>query len=64
MTYTVSGASNWSVTVNPGSGQSIQNSWNATRSGNTFTSSGSSSFGVTFYSGGNTSTPGASCTPR
>ncbi len=64
VTYTVSGASSWSVTVNPGSGQSIQNSWNATRSGNTFTSSGSQSFGVTYYSGGNTSIPSATCTAR
>ena len=60
--YTVSGASSWSVTVNPGSGQSIQNSWNATRNGNTFTSSGNNTFGVTYYSGGNTNIPSASCT--
>ena len=64
VTYTVSGASSWSVTVNPGSGQSIQNSWSATRSGNTFTSAGNSSFGVTYYSGGNTNIPSATCTAR
>ena len=64
VTYTVSGASSWSVTVNPGSGQSMQSSWNATRSGNTFTSAGNNSFGVTYYSGGNTSTPSATCTAR
>ncbi len=64
VTYTVSGASSWTVTVNPGSGQSIQNSWNATRSGNTFTSAGNQSFGVTYYSGGNTSVPSATCTAR
>ncbi|WP_287913744.1 glycoside hydrolase family 11 protein [Cellulomonas sp.] len=62
VSYTVSGASTWSVTVAPGSGQSIQSSWNATRSGNTFTSSGSNTFGVTYYSGGNTTTPAATCT--
>ena len=60
--YTVSGASSWTVNVSPGSGQSIQSSWNATRNGNTFTSSGSNTFGVTYYSGGNTSTPSATCT--
>ncbi|UZN05218.1 polysaccharide deacetylase family protein [Cellulomonas sp. S1-8] len=64
VTYTVSGASSWSVTVNPGSGQSIQSSWNATRSGNTLTSAGNNSFGVTFYSGGNSAVPSASCTAR
>ena len=49
--YTVSGRSSWSVTVYPNDGQSIQNSWGATRSGNTFRSSGSNSFGVTYYKG-------------
>ncbi|WP_284439717.1 glycoside hydrolase family 11 protein [Cellulomonas xiejunii] len=49
--YTVSGRSGWSVTVYPNSGQSVQNSWGATRSGNTFRSSGSNSFGVTYYKG-------------
>nr|WP_322746814.1 glycoside hydrolase family 11 protein [Cellulomonas sp. S1-8] len=51
VTYTVSGRSNWSVTVYPNSGQSVQNSWGATRSGNTFRQSGSNSFGVTYYKG-------------
>ncbi|MBO3095358.1 glycoside hydrolase family 11 protein [Cellulomonas dongxiuzhuiae] len=49
--YTVSGRSSWSVTVYPNTGQSIQNSWGATRSGNTFRSNGSNSFGVTYYKG-------------
>ena len=51
VTYTVSGRSSWAVTVYPNSGQSIQNSWNATRSGNTFRQSGGNSFGVTYYKG-------------
>jgi len=53
VTYTVSGKSNWSVTVYPSNGQSIQSSWGATRNGNTFTPNGSNSFGVTFYKGSN-----------
>ncbi|ADG75375.1 Endo-1,4-beta-xylanase [Cellulomonas flavigena DSM 20109] len=51
VTYTVTGKSNWSVTVHPNSGQSIQSSWNAARSGNTFTPAGGNSFGVTWYKG-------------
>lgn len=53
VTYTVSGKSNWSVTVYPSNGQSIQSSWGATRNGNTFTPSGSNTFGVTYYKGSN-----------
>lgn len=53
VTYTVSGKSNWSVTVYPSNGQSIQSAWGATRNGNTFTPSGSNTFGVTFYKGSN-----------
>ncbi|GIG41474.1 cellulose-binding protein [Cellulomonas phragmiteti] len=51
VTYTVTGRSSWTVTVYPNTGQSIQNSWGATRSGNTFRPSGSNSFGVTYYKG-------------
>ncbi|UZN03635.1 cellulose-binding protein [Cellulomonas sp. S1-8] len=51
VTYTVSGRSSWTVTVYPNSGQSIQNSWGATRTGNTFRQSGTNSFGVTYYKG-------------
>jgi endo-1,4-beta-xylanase len=51
VTYTVTGRSNWSVTVYPNTGQSIQSAWGANRSGNTFTPSGSNSFGVTYYKG-------------
>ncbi|WP_284709863.1 glycoside hydrolase family 11 protein [Cellulomonas wangsupingiae] len=53
VTYTVSGKSNWSVTVYPSNGQSIQSSWGANRNGNTFTPNGSNSFGVTYYKGSN-----------
>ncbi len=53
VTYTVSGKSAWSVTVYPSNGQSIQSSWGANRNGNTFTPSGSNSFGVTYYKGSN-----------
>ena len=51
VTYTVTGRSNWSVTVYPNTGQSIQSAWGANRSGNTFTPNGSNSFGVTYYKG-------------
>ena len=51
VTYTVSGRSDWSVTVYPNTGQSIQSSWGASRNGNTFRPSGSNSFGVTYYKG-------------
>ena len=66
MTYDVSGASNWSVTVYPNSGQSIQSSWGANRNGNTFTPSGGSSFGVTYYKGSQNLNwvPWGICSPR
>ncbi len=53
VTYTVSGRSDWTATVYPSNGQSIQSSWGANRNGNTFTPSGSNSFGVTYYKGSN-----------
>ncbi|WP_322746815.1 glycoside hydrolase family 11 protein [Cellulomonas sp. S1-8] len=53
VTYTVSGKSNWSVTVYPSNGQSVQSAWGANRNGNTFTPNGSNSFGVTYYKGSN-----------
>ena len=53
VTYTVSGRSSWSVTVYPSNGQSIQSAWGANRNGNTFTPSGSNTFGVTFWKGSN-----------
>ena len=66
VTYSVSGSSNWSVTVYPNSGQSIQSSWGASRNGNTFTPSGSSSFGVTYYKGSQNLNwvPWGICSPR
>jgi len=66
VTYDVSGASNWSVTVYPNSGQSIQSSWGANRNGNTFTPAGSSSFGVTYYKGSQNLNwvPWGICSPR
>lgn len=65
-TFQVSGADDWVVTISTGSGQSLQNSWNADVSGTsgtlTATPDGSgNSFGITLYSNGNTSTPTASC---
>jgi len=66
VTYDVSGASNWSVTVYPNSGQSIQSSWGANRNGNTFTPSGGNSFGVTYYKGSQNLNwvPWGICSPR
>lgn len=66
VTYTVSGASNWVVRINPGSGQSVQNSWNASvsTSGGAVTArpnGNGNSFGVTFYSNGNHTVPSATC---
>ncbi|GEA84824.1 MULTISPECIES: glycoside hydrolase family 11 protein [Cellulomonas] len=64
VTYTVSGSSSWTVTVYPSNGQSIQNSWNANRNGNTFTPNGAgNTFGVTYYKGPNNVnwTPSAFC---
>jgi endo-1,4-beta-xylanase len=65
-TFSVSGTSNWVVTINAGSGQTLQNSWNANISGTsgtlTATPNGSGNdFGITLYKNGNDSTPTASC---
>ncbi|WP_402462678.1 endo-1,4-beta-xylanase [Isoptericola aurantiacus] len=65
-TFTVSGADDWVVTIATGSGQSVQNSWNADVSGTsgtlTATPNGNgNSFGITLYSHGNTATPTATC---
>lgn len=61
----VSGSTKWKVTLGLGSGQSLQNSWNAnvSASGRTVTATPSSgnSFGVTIMSGGNTNWPTVSC---
>jgi endo-1,4-beta-xylanase len=66
VTYTVSGSSNWTVSIYLGSGQTLQNSWNASISGTsgtlTATPNGSgNSFGITVYKNGNSNTPSASC---
>ncbi|HEY9394334.1 MAG TPA: endo-1,4-beta-xylanase, partial [Nocardioides sp.] len=65
--FTVSGTDDWVVRISTGSGQSLQNSWNATVSGTsgtlTATPNGNGNqFGITLYSGGNTATPTATCT--
>lgn len=64
--FTVSGSSDWRVSIGTGSGQSLQNSWNANVSGSsgtlTATPNGNgNSFGITLYSNGNTALPSASC---
>ncbi|QCB94819.1 glycoside hydrolase family 11 protein [Cellulomonas shaoxiangyii] len=66
VTYNVSAPGNWSVTVYPNTGQSIQNAWGASRNGNTFTGSGNASFGVTYYKGSQNInwTPTGICSPR
>ncbi|MDQ0375507.1 glycoside hydrolase family 11 protein [Cellulomonas humilata] len=64
VSYTVSGASSWTVTLGLNGSQSIQNSWNASVSGRTVTSTGSSTFGVTILKNGNNTTPSATCAPR
>ena len=65
--FSVSGTSSWRVSINLGSGQTLQNSWNANVSGTsgtlTATPNGAgSSFGITVYKNGNSATPTASCT--
>ena len=64
VSYTVSGASSWTVTLGLNGSQTVQNSWNASVSGRTVTSTGSNTFGVTIMKNGNNSTPSATCAPR
>jgi endo-1,4-beta-xylanase len=64
--FSVSGSSNWTVTINLGPGQSLQNSWNANISGTsgtlTATPNGNgNNFGITVWKNGNNNTPSASC---
>lgn len=66
VSFSVSGTSNWVVTVNLSGNQSVQNSWNASISGSgstrTATPNGNgNTFGLTLYKNGNNSTPTASC---
>ncbi|GAA3838412.1 glycoside hydrolase family 11 protein [Sphaerisporangium flaviroseum] len=66
LTANVSGASNWTVTITLGSGQTLQNSWNASvsTSGNTVTArpnGAGNSFGITVQHSGNTNWPSISC---
>lgn len=65
-TFSVSGSSSWRVSIRLGSGQALQNAWNATVSGTsgtlTATPNGSgNSFGITLYKNGNNTTPTATC---
>ncbi|WP_315094416.1 glycoside hydrolase family 11 protein [uncultured Cellulomonas sp.] len=61
VSYTVSGATSWTATLNLNGSQTIQNSWNASVSGRTVTSTGSNTFGVTIMKNGNNTTPTATC---
>ncbi|RPF22642.1 polysaccharide deacetylase family protein [Myceligenerans xiligouense] len=65
-TFSVNGTNDWRVTITTGSGQTLQNSWNASISGTsgtlTATPNGNgNSFGITLYSNGNTASPTATC---
>ncbi|WP_421742971.1 glycoside hydrolase family 11 protein [Cellulomonas sp.] len=66
VSYTVSGASSWVVTLTLSGSQSVQNSWNATLSGSGTTrqarpNGAGNTFGVTIMKNGSTTTPGATC---
>jgi endo-1,4-beta-xylanase len=63
---TVSGSNNWRVSIQLGSGQTLQNKWNANVTGTsgtlTATPNGAgNSFGITVYRNGNSALPTASC---
>jgi hypothetical protein len=64
--FTVSGRTSWVTTIRLNGNQSRQNSWNANVTGTTGTltarpNGAGSTFGVTLYKNGNTTTPTASC---
>jgi endo-1,4-beta-xylanase len=65
-TFSVSGASNWVVSIRTNGGQSLQNSWNASISGTSGTltarpNGNGNNFGITLYKNGNNTTPTATC---
>jgi endo-1,4-beta-xylanase len=65
-TFSVSGASNWVVTIRTNGGQTLQSSWNASISGTSGTltarpNGNGNNFGITLYKNGNNTTPTATC---
>ena len=66
VTFSVSGTSNWVVSIQTQGGQSLQNSWNASVSGTSGTltarpNGNGNNFGITLYKNGNSNTPTATC---
>jgi endo-1,4-beta-xylanase len=66
VTFSVSGTSNWVVTIRTNGGQSLQNNWNASVSGTSGTltarpNGNGNNFGITLYKNGNNTTPTATC---
>ena len=64
--FSVSGTSNWVVTIYLNGNQSLQNSWNASISGTSGTltarpNGNGNNFGITVYRNGNNQLPSATC---